>query len=61
MQSAGDVAARVQVRFDEIFESFRLCRALLAGISCWTTSRYPFLPRSLICLGLGLSKAGAVQ
>jgi Ni,Fe-hydrogenase III large subunit len=32
VQSAGDVAARVQVRFDEIFESLRFCRALLAGI-----------------------------
>lgn len=31
MQSGGDVAARVQVRFDEIFESLRLCRALLSG------------------------------
>ena len=28
-QSNGDVAARVQVRFDEIFESIRLCRLLL--------------------------------
>ena len=28
-QSTGDVAARVQVRFDEIFESLRLCRILL--------------------------------
>jgi Ni,Fe-hydrogenase III large subunit/Ni,Fe-hydrogenase III component G len=28
-QSIGDVAARVQVRFDEIFESLRLCRMLL--------------------------------
>lgn len=28
-QSGGDVAARVQVRFDEIFESLRLCRKLL--------------------------------
>ena len=27
--STGDVAARVQVRFDEIFESVRLCRMLL--------------------------------
>ena len=33
VQTAGDVAARVQVRFDEIFESVRLCRALLEGIS----------------------------
>ena len=29
IQTAGDVAARVQVRFDEIFESIRLCRAIL--------------------------------
>lgn len=28
-QSIGDVAARVQIRFDEIFESLRLCRILL--------------------------------
>jgi Ni,Fe-hydrogenase III large subunit/Ni,Fe-hydrogenase III component G len=28
-QSKGDVAARVQVRFDEIFESIQLCRMLL--------------------------------
>lgn len=28
-QSNGDVAARVQVRFDEIFESVRLCRILI--------------------------------
>lgn len=31
-QTSGDVAARVQVRFDEIFESLRLCRALLDGL-----------------------------
>jgi Ni,Fe-hydrogenase III large subunit/Ni,Fe-hydrogenase III component G len=30
---AGDVAARVQIRFREIFESLRLCRALLAELS----------------------------
>lgn len=29
IQAAGDVAARVRVRFDEIFESIRLCRMLL--------------------------------
>lgn len=29
LQTVGDVAARVQVRFDEILESLRLCRALL--------------------------------
>lgn len=32
-QASGDVAARVQVRFDEIFESLRLCRALLDCLS----------------------------
>ncbi|MHB1021250.1 MAG: hydrogenase large subunit [Acidobacteriaceae bacterium] len=31
VQSGGDVAARVQVRFDELLESLRLCRELLAG------------------------------
>ncbi len=29
LQSTGDVAARVQVRFDEVYESLRFCRALL--------------------------------
>lgn len=32
-QTSGDVAARVQVRFDEIAESLRLCRVLLDGPS----------------------------
>ncbi len=32
-QAAGDVAARVQVRFDEIAESLRLCRMLLEDFS----------------------------
>lgn len=32
-QTSGDVAARVQVRFDEIFESLRLCRALLEDLA----------------------------
>jgi Ni,Fe-hydrogenase III large subunit/Ni,Fe-hydrogenase III component G len=32
VQSSGDVAARVQVRFDEIFESLRLCRAFLQDL-----------------------------
>lgn len=32
-QVEGDVAARVQVRFDEVFESLRLCRALLSSLS----------------------------
>jgi Ni,Fe-hydrogenase III large subunit/Ni,Fe-hydrogenase III component G len=32
-ETAGDVAARVHVRFREIFVSLRLCRELLAGLS----------------------------
>jgi len=32
-QAAGDVAARVQVRFDELLESLRLCRAILDSLS----------------------------
>ncbi|HSE12982.1 MAG TPA: NADH-quinone oxidoreductase subunit C [Rudaea sp.] len=32
MRKQGDVAARVAVRFDEVFESLRLCRELLAQL-----------------------------
>ena len=32
VQSAGDVAARVQIRFDEIYESLRLCRTFLHAL-----------------------------
>lgn len=32
-QAAGDVAARVAVRFDELLESLRVCRVLLANLS----------------------------
>jgi Ni,Fe-hydrogenase III large subunit/Ni,Fe-hydrogenase III component G len=32
-ETGGDVAARVQLRFDEIIESLRLCRALLESLS----------------------------
>jgi len=32
-QTSGDVAARVAVRFDELIESLRICRALVAGLS----------------------------
>lgn len=32
-QTGGDVAARVQIRFDEVMESLRLCRKLLADVS----------------------------
>ncbi|HWE84362.1 MAG TPA: NADH-quinone oxidoreductase subunit C [Terracidiphilus sp.] len=33
VQTSGDVAARVAVRFEEVLESLRICRALLADIS----------------------------
>lgn len=32
VQAAGDVAARVAVRFDEVFESIRICQTLLGDI-----------------------------
>jgi Ni,Fe-hydrogenase III large subunit/Ni,Fe-hydrogenase III component G len=32
-QTSGDVAARVAVRFDEVLESLRICRALIANLS----------------------------
>jgi Ni,Fe-hydrogenase III large subunit len=32
-QTSGDVAARVAVRFDEILESLRLCRELVANLA----------------------------
>ena len=32
VRTEGDVAARVQVRFDEVLESIRLCRVLLDGL-----------------------------
>jgi Ni,Fe-hydrogenase III large subunit len=32
-QTSGDVAARVGIRFDEIFESIRICRALVFNLS----------------------------
>jgi Ni,Fe-hydrogenase III large subunit len=32
-KTAGDVAARAQLRFDEIFESLRICRLLLEDLS----------------------------
>jgi Ni,Fe-hydrogenase III large subunit len=31
-QTSGDVASRVAVRFDEVFESLRICRALVADL-----------------------------
>ena len=50
-QTAGDVAARVQVRFDEIVESLRLCRALLEILPPGPF-RLTFLSRSQIALVL---------
>ena len=40
VQRGGDVAARVQIRFDEILESLRLCRKILAALvsgEIWTS------------------------
>ena len=34
MQVTGDLAARVNVRFDEIFQSIRICREFLANLVC---------------------------
>ena len=36
VREAGDVAARVAVRFDEVFESIDLCRALLSALPAGT-------------------------
>ena len=52
-QTAGDVAARVQVRFDEIFESLRLCRALLNDPSTGPL-RMTVPPAPSDCYGFGL-------
>ena len=52
-QSAGDVAARVQVRFDEAFESLRLCRNLLADMPS-DTIRIEVPAATPNRLGLGL-------
>ena len=55
-QSKGDVAARVQVRFDEIFESLRLCRMLLEDpASGPVQAECPFAEAGR--LGLGLIEA----
>ena len=40
----GDVAARVMVRFEEVFESLRLIRAILAGLPAGQTRSEPCLP-----------------
>jgi Ni,Fe-hydrogenase III large subunit/Ni,Fe-hydrogenase III component G len=55
-QSTGDVAARVQARFDEIFESVRLCRMILEdSLSGPIQTHCPVAEPSR--LGLGLIEA----
>lgn len=55
-QPKGDVAARVQVRFDEVFESIRLCRMIVeASVSGPTQQAIPDAEPG--CLGLGLIEA----
>ena len=52
-QTSGDVAARVQVRFDEIVESLRLCRMLLEDLpSGPIRTEVPLAETD--CLGVGL-------
>jgi len=45
----GDVAARVAVRFDEVFESLRLLRALLADMPVGEVVRAMTLPQQAAC------------
>ena len=57
-ETGGDVAARVQVRFREIVESLRLCRALLADLS-HTSTQGPTIPATILeaepnRLGIGM-------
>jgi len=52
-QTIGDVAARVQVRFDEVFASLRLCRLLLAGLSAGPVQTAVPLAEPN-CVGIGL-------
>lgn len=56
LQSSGDVAARVQVRFDEVLESLRLCRALLAAPPAGAIQS-PVPVASANLLGIGLIEA----
>ncbi len=53
VQIAGDVAARVQVRFDEVLEAIRLCRLLLNGLPAGPI-RAEVAPAAPDCLGLGV-------
>jgi Ni,Fe-hydrogenase III large subunit len=52
-QTSGDVAARAQVRFDEIVESLRLCRMLVDDLSSGPIrTEVPLAEPD--CLGIGL-------
>ncbi|HVJ08732.1 MAG TPA: NADH-quinone oxidoreductase subunit C [Acidisarcina sp.] len=53
VQPKGDVAARVQVRFDEVFESIRLCHALLREVPSGPIQQ-TFAPAAAGRLGIGL-------
>jgi Ni,Fe-hydrogenase III large subunit/Ni,Fe-hydrogenase III component G len=53
VRAEGDVAARVQVRFDEALESIRLCRALLEQLPAgWILVDVPEAPPDRLGLGL---------
>jgi len=60
-ETAGDVAARVQLRFREIFESLRLCRALLSDLSHTSIEAAPIAAPVPLAepnrLGIGLIEA----
>ena len=52
-QASGDVAARVAVRFDEVLESLRICRALLADLPAGDICRaVPNADPSLLGVGV---------
>jgi Ni,Fe-hydrogenase III large subunit/Ni,Fe-hydrogenase III component G len=60
-EDSGDVAARVQLRFREVFESLRLCRALLAVLSHSSLEAAPIVAPVPIAepnrLGIGIIEA----
>jgi Ni,Fe-hydrogenase III large subunit/Ni,Fe-hydrogenase III component G len=52
-QSSGDVAARVQVRFDEVIESIRLCRTILATMPSGSfRTEVPVAEPNRLCAGI---------
>jgi Ni,Fe-hydrogenase III large subunit/Ni,Fe-hydrogenase III component G len=60
-ETTGDVAARVHLRFREIFESLRLCRALLSGLSHTSIEAQPIVAPVPLAepnrLGIGVIEA----